>query len=123
MLRIVGRHVDHASQEVAYELTRPLVALYEIRLATYSDCEHERRLHLRFDDTDPGRGELPLDEGDQRLEIVGTLWHGLLCASYCDVEPRSERSVRLRRDRGRLTCASALRCMSFQVRHASCSVV
>ena len=51
--------------------------------------------HLRFDDTDPGRGELPLDEGDQRLEIVGALWHGLLCASYRDVEPRSERSVRL----------------------------
>ena len=24
--------------------------------------------HLRFDDTDPGRGELRLDEGDQRLE-------------------------------------------------------
>jgi len=36
--------------------------------------------HLRFDDTNPGRGELPLDEGDQRLEIVGALWHGLLCA-------------------------------------------
>src|SRR5688572_25457561 len=46
MLRPGGRHVEHASQEVAYELTRPLVALYEIRLATHSDCEHERRLRL-----------------------------------------------------------------------------
>src|SRR5438552_2713986 len=41
-----GRRVDDASQEVAYELPRPLVALYEIRLATYSDREYERRLHL-----------------------------------------------------------------------------
>ena len=41
-----GRRVDDVSQEVAYELQRPFVALYEIRLATYRDREYEGRLHL-----------------------------------------------------------------------------
>jgi hypothetical protein len=38
--------VDDASQEVAYKLQRPFVALYEIRLSTYSDREYEGRWHL-----------------------------------------------------------------------------
>jgi hypothetical protein len=70
MLGSIGRRFDNASQVVAYELTRPFVALYEIWLATHSDGEYQGRLNL-------------VRKGSGDYEIVDRMVRGLL---ECDTD-------------------------------------
>jgi hypothetical protein len=79
--------------------------------------------HLRFDDTDTGGGELPLDERYEGLRVLGALRHGCYAILQRTQRRRATGHVACGGVRGALNSASELRCMSFQVRHACCSVL